>query len=225
MCGRYASFTPPDAIRRLVGAINVAPNFEPSWNLAPSQSGLVVRRHPETGERHLDALKWGLVPQWAKDLKTASKPINARAETLASNRVFRASAKSRRCLVPADAFYEWRATDTGKRPYAIARQDGQPMMLAGVWDRWRSPEGENTRSYAIITCPANAMMAPIHVRMPVILEASDWPLWLGEAEGEALTVMRPAATDLLRAWPVSAAVNSVKNNGEKLIAPGEQQRA
>jgi len=104
------------------------------------------------------------------------------------------------------------------RPYAVARQDGKPMMFAGVWDGWRGPEGQIIRSYAIVTCPANVLMAPIHDRMPAILEQSDWPLWLGEVGGEALALLRSAGDAVLRAWPVSAAVNSVRNNGAELRA-------
>ena len=219
MCGRYASITSPDAIRQMVKAVNVAPNFAPNWNLAPSQPGLVVRRHPETGERHLDALAWGFLPNWTKELKGAVGPINARAETLGTSAMFRSAARARRCLVPADAFYEWHRTEQGKQPYAIARQDGAPLMFAGIWDGWRGPDGEVIRSFAIVTCPANATMAPIHDRMPVILEAADWPVWLGETEGDALAMARPAAADVLKAWPVSAAVNSVRNKGPVLLIP------
>jgi putative SOS response-associated peptidase YedK len=218
MCGRYSSYTPPDAIRRFVGAMNVAPNFEATWNLAPSQAGLVVRRHPETGERRLDALRWGFLPNWAKDPNTAPKPINARAETVASSGMFRAAAAARRCLVPADAFYEWHRTPAGKQPYAFARADGEPMMLAGVWDGWRGPDGQIVRSYAIITCQANATMAPIHGRMPVILERDSWPVWLGEAEGDALGRLSPADDGILKVWSVTQAVNSVRHHGPELLA-------
>jgi putative SOS response-associated peptidase YedK len=217
MCGRYASFTPPDAIRRLVKATNVAPNFEPNWNLAPTQNGLVVRRHPETGERNLDALQWGFIPNWTKDLKAAQRPINARAETVATSGLFRSSMEKRRCLVPADAFYEWWTTPDGKQPFAMTRQDGQPMMFAGLWDGWRRQDGDSIRSYVIITCAANRAMAQIHNRMPVILEPDVWPLWLGETDGEATTLLRPAGEDVLKLAPVDKAVGNVRNNGAHLL--------
>ncbi len=156
----------------------------------------MVRRHPDTGERRLDPLRWGLLPHFTKDLKAATRPINARAETVATSGMFRGALASRRCLVPADAFYEWKAMPDGKQPYAIARTDGAPLAFAGLWERWRSPEGETLRTFAIITTAANATMSAIHNRMPVILEA---------AEG------------VVRMWPVSRAVNSVRNNGAALL--------
>jgi putative SOS response-associated peptidase YedK len=130
--------------------------------------------------------------------------------------MFRSSAAARRCLVPADAFYEWKKTETGNQPYAIARQDGAPMFFAGLWDGWRGPDGQVIRSYAIITCPANETMAPIHDRMPVILEADDWPVWLGEG-GDSLPFMRPSGASILKRWPVNKEVNSVRNNCLRLM--------
>lgn len=218
MCGRYASHLPAEAIARLFRTVNPVPNHAASWNLAPRQDALVVRRHPEAGERHLDLLTWGLVPNWTKDLATARRPINARAETVPTSGLFRAAFAARRCLVPADAFYEWQAITGGsKQPYAIARQDGQPMAFAGLWEGWRSPDGEALRTFTIVTTHANALLTPIHNRMPVIIEAADWPLWLGEAEGDATALMRPAAEDVLRAWPISTRVNNVRNNGAELL--------
>jgi hypothetical protein len=123
--------------------------------------------------------------------------INTRAETLGTSAMFRPGARARWCLFTADVFYEWHTTEHGKQPYAISRQDGNPLMVAGVWDGWRGPAGEIIRSYTIVTCPANATMASLHDRMPVILEAADWPLWLGEVEGDAMTLMQPAAAAVL----------------------------
>ncbi len=217
MCGRFASLLPPDAIRALFGTAGPLPNAAPSWNVAPTQDAMVVRRHPETGERRLDLLRWGLVPAWTKDLKAARKPINARSETAAGSAMFRPALAARRCLVPADAFYEWRTEADGKQPFAIARQDGQPLAFAGLWEGWRSPDGETLRSFAILTTAANATMRPLHERMPVILEPQDWPAWLGETPGEPSDLMRPAADDVLRLWPVSRAVNNVRNHGPALL--------
>src|SRR5690242_6142409 len=131
MCGRYASFLPAEAVARLFHTTNAPPNVAPSWNVAPTQNAMVVRRHPETGERHVDLLKWGLLTSWTKDPAKTQRPINARAETVATSGVFRGAFKARRCIVPADAFYEWMPVEGGKQPYAIARQDGQPMAFAG----------------------------------------------------------------------------------------------
>ena len=158
MCGRYASTISVDQIRALFRTSNPPVNLAPSWNVAPTQPAMVVRRHPDSGERHLDLLRWGLVPHLTKDLKAARKPINARSETAASSGMFRAALASRRCIVPADAFYEWRAMADGKQPYAIARQDGALLAFAGLWEGWQSPEGETLRTFVILTTSANGTM-------------------------------------------------------------------
>ena len=219
MCGRYASVLPPELIARMFGAVNAVPNVAPTWNIAPSQPAMVIRRHPKTGDRHLDLLRWGLVPHFTKRPKTARKPINARAETVASSSMFQGAFARRRALVPATAFYEWRtdAEAGGKQPYAIARTDGQPMAFAGLWEIWRPPNGEKLRTFAIITTDANATMRQLHDRMPVILEPDDWPVWLGEVPSDRTALLRPAAEGVLRLWPVSRAVNSVRNNTPDLL--------
>ena len=216
MCGRFASYTPPDAIARLVKAVNPVPNVAPSWNIAPSQQAMAVRRHPKTGERHLDLLTWGFVPHWVEDPRTERKPINARAETVATSPMFRAAFAHNRCLVPADAYYEWQTAPDGKHPYAAARRDGAPMMLAGIWDIWQGEAPPRLRTFAILTTSANATARPIHDRMPVIVEPDGWPLWLGEVEGDATTLLHPAG-DVLRCWPVSRRVNSPANNNADLL--------
>lgn len=180
MCGRYASYLPPDAIRALFATSGALPNLAPSWNVAPTQDAMVIRRHPEAGERRLDPLRWGLMPSWTKDLKQARKPINARSEAAGSSGMFKDALAARRCLVPADGFIEWRSMPDGKQPYAIARRDGAPLAFAGLWEGWRSPDGEVVRTFAILTTAANATLRTLHERMPVILEVDDWPAWLGE---------------------------------------------
>jgi putative SOS response-associated peptidase YedK len=217
MCGRFASYLPPDAIRALFRTKNAVPNLPPSWNVAPTQAAMVVRLNQETNDRHLDLLKWGLIPHFTKDLKAARKPINARSETAASSGMFRGSLERRRCLVHADAFYEWRAMPDGKQPYAIGRKDGAPLAFAGIWEGWRGPDGETLRSFAILTTSANATMRKLHDRMPVILEEEHWPVWLGERAGEPTGLMRPADDGLLHLWAVSRAVNSVRNNSPDLL--------
>jgi putative SOS response-associated peptidase YedK len=225
MCGRFASFLPPEAMRAIFRTVNDTPNFAPTWNLAPSREAPVVRRHPETGERRLDLLRWGLLPHFTRDPGTARKPINARAETAGTSGMFRGALAARRCLVPADAFYEWRAGPDGKQPHAIARRDGAPLALAGLWEGWRGPDGETVRTFAILTTSANPVMAALHDRMPVIVEAADWPVWLGEAPGDAAALLRPAAAGVLRLWPVSRAVNNVRNDGPDLLDPLDDPRA
>jgi putative SOS response-associated peptidase YedK len=217
MCGRYASFLPPEVIARLFGTRNPLPNLKPTWNMAPTMDAPVVRRHPETGERHLDALTWGFVPAFTKTLKEARRPVNARAETVASSGMFRSAFAKRRCIVPAAAFYEWQAGPAGKTPYAIARVDGDPMAFAGIWEGWRSPEGDILRTFAIVTTAANAQMAVLHERMPVILEPADWPLWLGEVEADPAGLLRASAEGVLRMWPVDKRVGNVRNDGPELL--------
>jgi len=217
MCGRYASFLPAEAIARLFHTVNPIPNLPPTWNMAPTQDAMVVRHHPETGERHLDLLKWGLLPYFTKDPARAKRPINARAETVQTSGMFRSAFARRRCLVPADAFYEWKPVEVGKQPYAIARQDGQPMAFAGLWENYKWPDGTLTRTFTIVTTNANAMMAALHDRMPVIVEQKDWLTWLGEVEGDPATLMRSADEDVLKVWPVSRKVNSPRNNGAELL--------
>ena len=217
MCGRIASQLPPELIRSLFGTVGTTPNLAPNWNVAPTQDAMVIRRHPETGVRRLDLLRWGLIPSWTKDIKAARKPINARSETAGSSGMFKAALASRRCLVPMDAFYEWQTLPDGKQPYAIARADGTPLVLAGLWEGWRSPDGEVVRTFAIMTTDANATMHELHDRMPVVLEPQAWAVWLGESAEDASDLMRPARDGVLRLWPVSRAVNSVRNNGPELL--------
>lgn len=216
MCGRYASTTPPEAIARLVKAVAPVPNVAPSWNIAPSQEAMAARRNPKTGEHHLDLLTWGFVPHWADDPNAGRKPINARAETVATSPMFRAAFAHSRCLVPADAYYEWQAAPDGKHPYAFARRDGRPMMFAGIWDIWQGEDGTRLRSFAILTTNANNTARPIHDRMPVIIEPEDWPLWLDDVKGDAKGLLHPAG-DVLRCWPVSRRVNSLANNDAGLL--------
>lgn len=195
MCGRYASFLPAEALRELFHTVNPTPNWEPTWNVAPTRTAPVVRLHPETRARHLDLLRWGLIPHWAKDPKSVRQPFNARAETVATAPMFRDALVRRRCLVPADVFYEWQATESGKLPFAITRADGQPMVFAGLWEGWRGADGSVLRTYTIITTNANATLRPLHDRMPVILEPPDWSAWLGEVEAEPQTLLRPSAAE------------------------------
>ena len=216
MCGRYVQALPAEMIARLFGAVGELPNFEPSWNVAPTDRRPVVRRHPETGERRVDLLSWGLVPHFTKDLKAARKPINARAETAATAGMFRDALACRRCIIPADLFYEWKAEPNGKQPFAIGRQDGRPLALGGLWESWTGPDGTHLRTCTIITTEANDDMAGLHDRMPLVLEEESWEEWLG---AEAVALMIPAPPATLRMWPVSRAVNSVRNNHAELILP------
>jgi putative SOS response-associated peptidase YedK len=216
MCGRYASFLPAEALARLFETVNPLPNLEPTWNMAPTRDAPVVRLSRD-GERHLDTLRWGLVPYFTKDLKKARKPINGRSETIAKSGMFREAFAHRRCLVPAPVYYEWRDDPDGKVPFAVARVDGEPVAFAGIWDTWRTTDGQRLQTFATITTDANKLLAQIQDRMPVIIERVDWPLWLGEADGDVAALLRPAAEDVLRFWPVDKKVGNVRNDGPELI--------
>ena len=218
MCGRYATFLPPEAIIALFQARGPVPNWAPTWNMAPTRNAPVARLHPDSGERRLDLLRWGLVPHWAKDPKSVRMTINARAETLATTPMFRDAYARRRCLVPADAFYEWQVVDGAKHPWAIARADGQPLVFAGLWEGWRGADGSVIRSFTIVTTTANDTLRALHDRMPVVLEPADWPLWLGETDGDRAALLRPSAADF-RTWRVATSVNNVRNDEAGLLNP------
>jgi putative SOS response-associated peptidase YedK len=205
-------------LRVLFETVNATPNWEPTWNMAPTRNAPVVRLHPETRARHLDLLRWGLVPHWAKDPKAVRQPINARAETVATAPMFRDALLRRRCLVPADVFYEWQVTEGGKQPFAIARADGQPIVFAGLWEGRRGADGTVLRSFTIVTTIANGTLRPLHERMPVILEPADWPAWLGEADVDPIGLLRPSEAEM-RFWRVGTAVNNVRNDSAALLEP------
>ena len=206
-------------MRRLFQIMGEIPKVAPSWNITPMQRAAVMRRHPDSGERHLDLLTWGLVPGFTKGLKAARKPINARAESVATSSLFRNAFARRRAIVPADLFYEWRTQADGKQPFAAARADGEPLAFAGLYESWRSPFGRILRTFTILTTAANAEMRVVHDRMPVILERLDWPVWLGEEEGNLERLMRTAPAGTLRLWPVSRDVNSPRHDRADLVNP------
>lgn len=220
MCGRYAVFLPPDAMVKLFQASPPVPNLQPTWNMAPTRDAPAVRLHPTTQERRIDLLRWGLLPHWAKVAKFGRQPINARAETLATSYMFRDTYPKRRCLIPADVFYEWRDEGNSKQPWAIARADGTTMALGGLWEAWRGPDGTTVRTFAIVTTEANDALRPLHARMPLVLEPADWPLWLGETEGDTSTLLRPSAAEF-ETWRIGSSVNHVRNDGPSLLDPLE----
>lgn len=222
MCGRYSIHTDPKRLEFSFTTKNPLANFQPRWNAAPTQILPVVRFNPETRERSLDLLRWGLVPHWAKDLSIGHKLINARAEGIETKASFRQAFWKRRCLVPADLFYEWKREGARKQPYAVALKSRETMALAGLWENWRDPSsGEWVRTFTIITTAANPLLAPLHDRMPVILEEADWPTWLGETADhrDPLGLLHPYPSDRMRIWPVSDRVNNVRIDESCLIEP------
>jgi putative SOS response-associated peptidase YedK len=224
MCGRFLNKLAAAEIARIFGTRNALPNYPARFNIAPTDPVLTVRFNPKTKERTLDALRWGLVPYWAKDLKIGSKMINARAETVVTMPAFRDAFRERRCIIPASGFYEWQKTDTGKQPYAIV-SEGEPFFaFVGLWENWRvraaADSAEWIRTCAIITGEPNELVAPIHNRMPVILPSETWAAWLGEepaSADELQALLRPYPAERMRAYPVSAKVNSVKNDEPSLL--------
>ncbi|MDO8838670.1 MAG: SOS response-associated peptidase [Parvibaculum sp.] len=218
MCGRYTITAPPDVMRELFG-FGEQPNFPPRHNIAPTQPVPIVFR--DGAQRHFLLVRWGLIPSWAKEVP-ASLLINARAETIAEKPSFRAAFRHRRALMPADGFYEWKAEGKGvKQPYVIRRRDRAPFAMAALWETWATAEGSEIDSCAVVTCEANATLAPIHHRMPVILDEKDWDAWLDPATPlkEAQALLRPAPDDLLDATPVSTRINRVANDDPSLLEP------
>ena len=224
MCGRYRLHTAPRVLAEWAEArLNPLPNVPPRWNIAPTQQSLVVCRDPGTGERRLDLLRWGLVPRWAKDPAGAARLINARAETVATTPAFREAFRRRRCLVPADGFYEWQAVPGAarKQPYTVQLASGQPMAFAGLWEAWRDPaSGEVLRTFAILTTDANPFLAPLHRRMPAILDRGTWRAWLGDDAAppeHLLALLRPCPDEALHAWPVAPRVGNVREDDPGLM--------
>ncbi|WP_296809802.1 SOS response-associated peptidase [Thiocapsa sp.] len=220
MCGRYAQYSPADAIADLFGATIESEGLAPRYNAAPMQWLPVIRRRP-SGERVLHALRWGLLPSWAKDETIAARLINARAETLAEKPAFRAAYRARRCIVPADGFYEWAKGPDGKQPYFIHAQDGAILAFAGLWERWTRPaDAEVIDSFTIVTTEANPRVQPLHDRMPVILAPEVVDVWLDRTADPARLsqVLRPCPEERLAMYPVARAVGNVRNEGAELIA-------
>jgi putative SOS response-associated peptidase YedK len=226
MCGRYVLTSPAEALRQLFGFIE-QPNLEPRVNIAPTQEASVIRQRREpAGERTLQFLRWGLVPPWAENLSGGARMINARSETVADTRAFRIPFRRRRCLVPANGFYEWRPGDTTKQPYLIARPDGAPFAFAGLWERWTPPPGVDTKtdrpyvdSFTIVTTEANQTLAPLHHRQPVILAEEDYPLWLDpdSEPGQLSALLKPAPENFLTYVPVDRRINNVRNYENELL--------
>ncbi|TCP41275.1 SOS response-associated peptidase [Rhodovulum marinum] len=220
MCGRFAITLPTDAMARLFGAVpaNDLPEG-PNYNVCPTTPVATVTS--EDGTRRLRPMRWGFVPRWYKSPTDGPLLINARADSIARKPAFADAARHRRCIVPASGFYEWRTDDDGaKLPWYIRRADGAPIAFAAIWQDWER-DGQHLATCAIVTTDANAPMAAIHHRMPVIVEPDDWPLWLGEAGHGAAVLMRPAAEDALVFHRVDPAVNSNRAAGPELIEPIE----
>jgi putative SOS response-associated peptidase YedK len=219
MCGRYTLAAPADLLADLFGVPAPEEPPPPRFNVAPTQTMPVV---PNLEPRRLVAMRWGLVPRWAKDASIGNRLINARSETAAEKPSFRDALRKRRCLVPADGFYEWSGEGKERFPLLVRRRDGTPLGMAGLWESWTSPEGEILDTFTLLTTSPNELMVRFHDRMPVILGPESWDRWLAPtavASEEVLPLLVPCPADWLEAVPVSRAVNSPRTDSSVCIEP------
>jgi len=234
MCGRVFVRT---SIEGIIQAFSFARKGEaeqmgnefPRWNGAPRQDYPIIIWEPDVEGPVFMRATWGLIPRWMKDpRKGAPPPINARAETIATNGMFKHAYQSRRALMPIDGYFEWQdifGTGKNKQPYGIAMKSGKPFALAAIWEEWRNPEtGENIRTFAVVTCEANEMMSKIHDRMPVIIDEKDYREWLLSEEPPS-HLLKPYPSDLMEMWPVSRDVGSPRNDRPDLVDPIELEKS
>ncbi|MCX7427518.1 MAG: SOS response-associated peptidase [Planctomycetia bacterium] len=218
MCGRFTLRAPASVVAEQFSVFAMPP-FTPRFNIAPTQPASVVRMAPE---RELVALRWGLIPGWAKDPAIGPRLINARAETAAEKPAFRAAFRRRRCLVVADGFYEWQRRGKAKQPYFIHLRDDRPFAFAGLWESWERPERGLLETCTILTTEPNALVAPLHDRMPVILPPDAYDTWLdptNEDVGQLATLLRAYPAEEMAAYPVGSYVNSPTHDGAECIEP------
>jgi len=210
MCGRFVLMTPGKDLAERFGLEEV-PDLKPRYNIAPTQMVAIIRLDRDTLQRRLAQVKWGLIPSWAKETSIGNRLINARAESASQKPALRSAFKFRRCLVPADGFYEWKKQEgTQKQPYLVRNADGSPFAFAGLWESWTGPDGETIESCTILTTDANDLTRPIHDRMPVILKPEDYDLWLDPQakDPEVLKpLLQPYPSEKMKAEPVSPKVN------------------
>ena len=214
MCGRYSLTTPVDSMACLFG-FDERPNLAARYNIAPTQDVLIVRIG-ESGAVQGVTVRWGLTPPWAKNLNDGVRMINARSETVQEKASFRGAYGSRRCLIPADGFYEWRKSETRKQPYRIAMRDSLAFAFAGIWETWCAPSGKKIETCAILTTVATPALTQIHHRMPVILDPGSYDLWMKGPPNAAAALMQPYESDALGAYSIGAAVGDVRNDGSEL---------
>jgi putative SOS response-associated peptidase YedK len=227
MCGRFSQQRPASELAEIFAAEPLVDDPEPRYNIAPTDDALVVVQRAE--RRAITAYRWGLIPHWADAAKVGSRMFNARAETLTASPAFRDALRRKRCLVPVDGFYEWRRDGARRRPFAIARDDGRPLVLAGLWSGWRDPASDRVvRTFTIVTTRPNEQLADLHDRMPVILADDAWATWLDpdlDDPAELQGLLEPSDEVALRIWPVSPLVNNVRNDGPALVEPVDPDAA
>ena len=228
MCGRYKLSRRKQAVEEYFDAVSSEEDWTPRYNIAPTQPVPVIRQHPKEPTRELSLMRWGLIPSWAKDSSAAARLINARSETASTKPAFGDALKSRRCLIPADGFYEWMRTGKAKQPYCFEINEGELFAFAGLWDRWKDPSGSWVKTCSILTTTPNAVAAAVHDRMPVILDPDAYDLWLdpGMTNVDAASeLLKPFDARRMRSYPVSTRINQVANDDEECSRPVEVAEA
>jgi putative SOS response-associated peptidase YedK len=224
MCGRYRLSRRKQLVEEYFDCVSHEPDWSPRYNIAPTQPIPVIRQNPKEPVRELSSMRWGLIPSWSKDPSAAAKMINARSETASTKPAFRDALKSRRCLIPADGFYECARTGKTKQPYCFEIGEGEMFAFAGLWDRWKDPSGNWIKTCSILTTTPNAVTSAVHDRMPVILDPDSYDLWLDPCmtKVEAVSdLLRPFDARLMRCYPISTRINRVANDDAECSRPVE----
>jgi len=218
MCGRFRLSRRKQIIEEHFDTVDWQDDWSPRYNIAPTQPVPVIRQHPKEPVRQISKMGWGLVPHWAQDASVAARTINARSETAAEKPAFRDPIRFRRCLIPADGFYEWKRTGTSKQPFCFEVKKGELFAFAGLWDGWKNTEGQWIKTCSILTTTPNAVTSAVHDRMPVILDPDTYDLWLDPGMQNAAVVselLKPYDARFMRSYPVSTRINHVANDGEE----------
>jgi len=224
MCGRYRLSRRKQVVEEYFDSVSGEEDWNPRYNIAPTQPVPVIRQNPKEPVRELSLVRWGLILSWAKDSSAAAKMINARSETAGTKPAVRDALKFRRCLIPADGFYEWSRTGKAKQPYCFEVNEGELFAFAGIWDRWKDTSGNTVETCSILTTTPNAVTSAVHDRMPVILDPANYDLWLdpGMRNVNAVSeLLKPCDARLMRCYPVSSRVNRVANDDAECAAPVE----
>jgi putative SOS response-associated peptidase YedK len=224
MCGRYRLSRRKQLVEEYFDSASDEPEWAPRYNVAPTQPVPVIRQNPKEPVRELSLMRWGLIPSWAKDPSVAASMINARSETATTKPAFRDALRARRCLIPADGFYEWVRTAKPKQPYCFEVNAGELFALAGLWDRWKDASGTTVETCSILTTVPNSVTSAIHDRMPAIVDPESYDLWLDPGMtnvAAACELLKPCDARIMRCYPVSTRVNHVANDDEACSAPVE----
>ena len=230
MCGRYRLSRRKPVVEEYFDSVSDEQDWVPRYNIAPTQPVQVIRQNPTQPFRELSLMRWGLIPSWAKDTSGAASMINARSETAGTKPAFADALKYRRCLIPADGFYEWKRSAGSKQPYCFEVNNGELFAFAGLWDRWKDANGNWLKTCTILTTTPNTVTSAVHDRMPVILNASDYDLWLDPGMRNVPAVsdlLKPYDARAMRSYPVSTRINHVANDDEECSRPveiAEEQR-